>query len=62
MGVVGDVKSQAHSVVDQVATELRTQADAKGADAAARLRTLAGEMDALAQGRPQEAAQLLGTG
>ena len=58
MGVVGDVKSQAHSVVDQAASELRTQADAKSADAAARLRTLAGEMDALAQGRPQEAAQL----
>jgi hypothetical protein len=58
MGVVGDVKSQAHSIVDQAATELRTQADAKSTDAASRLRTLAGEMDALAQGRPQEAAQL----
>ena len=58
--VVDETKQQMHQLVDQTKTELQTQLDTKARDAARGLKTLTGQMSALANGRPQEAGQLTG--
>lgn len=56
--VAGQAKEQLHSVVDQAKTELRSQADARSHQAADALKSLAGQLSALTQGRPHEAGQI----
>jgi uncharacterized protein YjbJ (UPF0337 family) len=58
--VVQEAKDQAASLVGQAQGELRQQADAKSSDAAGSLRTLSDRLQALAEGRPEEAGPLNG--
>jgi hypothetical protein len=58
--VAGEAKRQLSSVVDQTRAELTAQATARTSQAASGLRTLADQVQALAQGRLQEAGDLAG--
>jgi hypothetical protein len=61
--VAGEARQQVSTLVDQTKGELSKQADARTTQAAGGLRTLAGQVDALANGRPDESgpwASLLG--
>jgi len=58
--VAGEAKRQLSSIVDQTRAEFADQAEARTSQAATGLRTLAGQVEALAQGRPQDAGDLAG--
>ncbi len=58
--VVQEVKEQASGLVGQAQGELRQQADARSSDAAGSLRTLSDRLQALTDGRPDEAGPLNG--
>lgn len=58
--VVGEAKRQVGNVVDQTRLELSQQADVRTQQAAAGLRTLADQVSALADGRPDDAGPLAG--
>ena len=58
--VAGEAKRQLSSVVHQTRSELTDQAATRTSQAAAGLRTLADQVQALAQGRPQDAGDLAG--
>jgi hypothetical protein len=58
--VVGQAKEQIQSLVGQTKGELDAQLSSKGEQMAGGLRNLAGQLDALAQGRPTEAGPLTG--
>jgi hypothetical protein len=56
--VVSQAKEQVQSLAVQTKSELMTQAETKGQQAASGLRTLAGQIGALGDGRPADAGQL----
>lgn len=56
--VVGQAKEQIHTVVGQARTEVRGQLDSKAGQAAGGLRTLSEQLNALQQGRPEQAGQI----
>ncbi|MCU1398888.1 MAG: uncharacterized protein JWN62_1997 [Acidimicrobiales bacterium] len=56
--VADQAKQQLSSVVGQARSELRTQVDQRGQQAADGLQTLAGQLAALSEGRPQEAGHV----
>jgi len=56
--VVGQAKEQIHTVVGQARTEVQGQLDAKASQAAGGLRTLSEQLNALQQGRPEQAGQI----
>jgi hypothetical protein len=58
--VAGEARDQLSNMVDQTKSELAQQADARTRQAAGGLRTLAGHVQALADGRPQDAGPLTG--
>ncbi len=58
--VAGEARRQLSSVVDQTRAELTDQAAARTSQAASGLRTLADQVQALAQGRPGDAGDLAG--
>ena len=53
--VAGEASNQVRQLAGQATTELKTQADTQAQRAAGSLHTLAGQFDALANGRPEEA-------
>jgi hypothetical protein len=58
--VAGEARDQLSTMFDQTRSELAQQADARTKQAAGGLRTLAGQVEALADGRPQDAGPLAG--
>ena len=56
--VVGEARDQARALVSQAATEAKTQANAQTDRLAEGLRGIAGQLQALVEGRPQEAGAL----
>ena len=56
--VIDDARAQVRSIVEQVREEVQSQAGTRVSDAAIKLRSVATEMDALAQGSPENAQQL----
>ena len=58
--VAGEAKRQVGAVVDKTRQELSSQADQRTQQAAGGLRTLADQVTALAEGRPDEAGPLAG--
>lgn len=57
--VVHQAKDQVHSLIGSVRSELGSEADTKGRQAAERLRSMTRQIEALEQGRPEEAEQLM---
>lgn len=57
-GVTGEARQQLTSVVEQAKGELRAQFDERGRQAATGLQTLADQLSALSQGRPEAAGQI----
>jgi len=58
--VAGEAHRQVSSLVEQAKTELSTQADDRTRQAAGGLRTLASQVDALANGRPDDSGPFAG--
>jgi len=58
--VAGEARQQVSTLVDQTRSELTKQADERTKQAADGLRMLAGQVDALANGRPDESGPLVG--
>jgi hypothetical protein len=58
--VAGEARQQVSSLVEQTRGELSKQADERTKQAASGLRTLADQVDALANGRPDESGPLAG--
>jgi hypothetical protein len=56
--VAGEAKEQIGHLVDQAKTEFKTQADARGQQAAAGLQTVADQLTALTEGRSADAGQI----
>jgi len=55
----GDVGSQVRSMVDQSRTQLRSEANSQGERLSGSMRQMGNQLHALAEGRPQDAGQMV---